>query len=164
MGFKFPNSAPFNLLVNVTAQTQLTQTSNLSLEVYSDSTYLMSKIIYIFSMILSILSLISFLIGYKTGKIIGLELVTIFQVTFLSLTGLSNISPSFSSLSGLSFSCGFNINLSKSTFSSRQFVPLNLSLSFLNNFNITAIVIIVPLIISLVVFLVNKFKYDSTND
>ena len=63
----------------------LVSSNNLSLEVYSDDAYADSKILEYLAMGTSVLALVLFLLGYFSGKLIGLECVTVFQLTFLSL-------------------------------------------------------------------------------
>jgi hypothetical protein len=71
----------------------------------------MAKIINIASMAVSILALAFFILGFYSGKLIALECITVFQLTFLSLLTIENISPTFASLQFLSYSCGYNLSL-----------------------------------------------------
>jgi len=117
----------------------------------------------IIALILTCLALLLFLLGYFSGKLVGLELITIFQLTFLSLLTIDNLSPTLNSLSFLSYSCGYNIHsLVKAPFHmDSRFIPVKLNQSFLNNYNLTAILIILPLLISLILTLINRFVYKS---
>lgn len=85
IGFNFPPVAPFNLINATNTSTVLVSDNNLSLEVYSNDTYSNSKLLEYLAMGSSIFALVLFLLGYFSGKLIGLECVTVFQLTFLSL-------------------------------------------------------------------------------
>ena len=114
-------------------------------------------------MVLTALALLLFLLGYYSGKLIALELISIFQLTFFSLLSAYNLSPSFVALKALSYSTIYNLVLfpkaSKSSIT--QFSLFNYDLNFANDFNIASLLVIFPLIISLILFLVNKLKYSS---
>ena len=112
-------------------------------------------------MVASILSLLMFLMGLYKGKLIGLELVSVFQISYLSLITIENLTPMYSSFSYLSYSCGLSINLLSSNANiGKQFKLLNMSEPFMNNYNINTAFVILPLILSLILYLINKFKYN----
>jgi hypothetical protein len=56
-----------------------------------------------------------FLTGAFTGKLIGLEIITVFQTAFYSLTVLENLSPCIESLV-----MGYNLGLTDRTFNLRR--------------------------------------------
>lgn len=85
LGFNFPLTAPFNLLNATNTSTVLVSDNNLSLEAYDDSTYANSKLLEYLALGTSCLALVLFLLGYFSGKLIGLECITVFQLAFLSL-------------------------------------------------------------------------------
>ena len=87
VGFNFPPAAPFNLLdaSNKTTTTLLVANNNLALGVYSSDDYAQSSIVGNIAMGASAAAAAIFLLGYVSGKLIGLECVTVFQLTFLSL-------------------------------------------------------------------------------
>ncbi len=116
-------------------------------------------------MALSALSLILFLIGYFTNKLIGLQLISIFQLTYFSLISVSKFSPAFLSLQMLSYSCGYNPEIFEmsSLIKERRFYLFNFSFNFANNYNLTALLILIPLLLSLSIFLYNKFKHNSSD-
>lgn len=140
----------------------LVSDNNLSLEVYSDDIYSNAKLLEYLAMGSSVLALVLFLFGYFSGKLIGLECVTVFQLTFLSLLTFEDLSPSFGALSRLSYSCGYNLKVQSSTVKiGRRFNPVNFSAPFLSNYNVTVTLFAVPLILSFVLYIVNRCKYES---
>jgi hypothetical protein len=128
VGFNFPPTAPFNLLnsSNTTTTTLLVADNNLALGVYSDDEYAQSSIVANVAMAVSAAAAALFLLGYLSGKLIGLECVTVFQLTFLSLLTCENLSPSFYGLSYLAYSCGYKLkSLQKSTVNiGRRYSPV----------------------------------------
>jgi hypothetical protein len=116
------------------------------------------------ALVVTCLAILLFLLGYLSAKLVGLELITIFQITFLSLVTLENLSPALHSISFISYSCGYNIRDLVNSASLRihsRFVPVKFSQSFINNYNLTVIVILLPLLIALVLSLINRFAYKS---
>lgn len=109
LSFQFPPSAPFDLLNATAVSVKLTTDNNLSLEVYSDDEYGSAAMVKTVATAASLLGLVMFLFGAFAGKLIGIELIAVFQISFLSLTTLENLSPSFESLSALAYSCGFAV-------------------------------------------------------
>lgn len=163
LSFTFPPTAPFDLLNSTTATVKLTADNNLSLEVYSEDDYSSAALVKTLATAASLLALAMFLFGAFAGKLIGIELIAVFQISFLSLTTLENLSPSFESLSMLAYSCGFAVkNIQPSTAKvGRRFNPLSLKAPFLENYNVTAVMIVLPLILSLIFWLVNRLKHKG---
>ena len=166
LSFQFPPTAPFDLLNATAVSVKLTTDNNLSLEVYSDDEYGSAALVKTAATAASLLGLAMFLFGAFAGKLIGIELIAVFQVSFLSLTTLEDLSPSFESLSALGYSCGFavkGVQPSQATVG-RRFNPLSLKAPFLENYNVTAAVIAIPLILSLIFWLVNRLKFAGKNE
>ena len=133
LSFQFPPTAPFDLLNATAVSVKLTTHNNLSLEVYSDDEYGSAALVKTVATAASLLALAMFLVGAFVGKLIGLELITVFQISFYSLTALENLSPCFESLAMLGYSCGFAVkNIQPSEASvERRFNPLSLKVPFL---------------------------------
>jgi hypothetical protein len=120
----------------------------------------MSSLLYNVAEALSGLVLLIFILGFWKGKVILLELVTIFQLSFLSLMSLNKLSPTFYSLSGLSLSCGYALNLFESKAISNR--TLNFKLLFFSNSQTCLIFVILPLLISIILSIVARVKkYDE---
>lgn len=87
------------------------------------------------------------------------------QLSFLSLITCENLSPSFYGLSYLAYSCGYNIKTieNSSVKMGRKYSPIGQMRPFLDNYNVTAVLFLLPLILSLVFALVNRLKYKSQN-
>ena len=91
-------------------------------------------------------------------------MVAIFQITYLSIITIENLTPMYSSFSYLSYSCGYNVNLMKSSVNiGSRFKLLNLTEPFMNNYNVNIVLVVLPLILSLILYLVNKFRYNLEN-
>jgi hypothetical protein len=165
LGFNFPPTAPFDMLNATNTSTVLVANNNLALGVYSDSDYKQSKIVDYIALALSSLAVLMFLLGYLSGKLVGLECVTVFQLAFFSLLTCDNLSPSFYGLSYLAYSCGYNINSlqSSNVKIGKRFNPVGYSEPFLDNYNLTSILFLLPLILSLVFAIINRICYKSTN-
>ena len=88
LSFQFPPTAPFDLLNTTAVSVKLTTDNNLSLEVYSDDEYGSAALVKTVATAASLLGLAMFLFGAFAGKLIGIELIAIFQISFLSLTTL----------------------------------------------------------------------------
>jgi hypothetical protein len=124
----------------------------------------MANTLSIIAMAMSISVIAFFILGFYSGKLIMLEWVTVFQLTFLSLLTLENLSPTFASLRFLSYSCGYSLSLlSFQSLLNRRFTSLQFSLPFLNNYNLVLLLVVAPLFISLILAIVNDLKYKSRN-
>lgn len=109
-------------------------------------------------MILSGIALFIFILGFFKGKIIALELIAVFQLSYLSLLSLNRLSPVFYSLIGLSLSCGYTINIFSSKTVSNHHNMLGLRIQFFDNYNTSIVFVLLPLLVSLVLSLVAKAK------
>lgn len=98
------------------------------------------------------------MVGFFKGKIIALELIAVFQLSYLSLLSLNRLSPIFYSLIGLSLSFGYTINLFPSKSINNLHNMLNLKLQFFDNYNTSFAFVLLPLIISLFLYLIVKAK------
>lgn len=92
-----------------------------------------------------------FIIGLFNRKIITLELVTIFQVAYLSLVALDRLSPTAHALRGLSLSCGFAIDLFHSGPVVNKFSAVKLQASLMDNYNLSLLLILLPIAASLLI-------------
>ena len=94
-----------------------------------------------------------------------LEVVGVIQVTYLCLATIEDLDPIFHAIKYMSWSCGFWVPFLADIYTiTRKVRPIGLTHSFLDNYNILALLVGVPLVSALVVFLVNKWKYRSTNE
>jgi hypothetical protein len=75
------------------------------------------------------------------------------------------MSPGLAALTQLSYSTGYNFNMfdGSSSIVDRHFYYLNYNLNFVNCYNLSSIVVFVPLLISLMLYVVNKVKYSLKN-
>ncbi len=87
--------------------------------------------------------------------------MAVFQLTYLALLTSSHLTPAISALKMLSYSCGYRAVSFNGIIINKNAYPLGLTSNFIDNYNLTAIVVLVPLLISLVMQIINKFKYNS---
>jgi hypothetical protein len=55
--------------------------------------------------------LVLFVVGYYSGRLIAIETVCLFQLTFYGLLGVNDLSPTFYGLTFLKFSKGYSIEI-----------------------------------------------------
>lgn len=75
---------------------------------YDDSFYKLAQIIEILAYIISGLALLLFFVSVCCGKLVGVEMMSVLQMSFLALMTLSCLNPCFKSLSRLQYVNGFN--------------------------------------------------------
>ena len=85
MQFAFPNSAPFSLLGTKSSSVTLSASNNLALWVYESSEYLAASYLKSVVLGLTLFAVMLFVLGYYSGKLIALELLSILQLTYFSL-------------------------------------------------------------------------------
>ena len=72
-----------------------TAQNNLSTRVYTGSDYAMAEIIEYLTMVMGLVTLVLFVVGYFGAKLVVLEAAKAVQLTALSLVTLSDLSPTF---------------------------------------------------------------------
>lgn len=128
----------------------------------------MAKVVSILAYVVAALSLLLFLLGIFARKLIGLEMVAVVQISYLSLLALSSMSPCFRALSNIWFVNGFSyFSLSKGhLLDPHTPLPVKgiyLYSRLLENYNITFLLIIVPYLFSLVCLVLAKTAFKSDN-
>lgn len=91
---------------------------------YDDSTYSLADMISKVSTGVSGLSLAVFMASIISGKMVGVEMMAVLQVTFFSLITLSQMNPCYAALSSLWLVNGYN-SLNKNNLSDK-FTPIPL--------------------------------------
>ena len=90
--------------------------------------------------------------------------MAVVQVTYLCVGTLEDLDPIIHALSFMKWSCGFWVHFMTDIYVvNRKLRPVEMTHSFLDNYNILSLLIFVPAIAALVIFLVNKWKYGSSN-
>jgi len=117
------------------------------------------------SQILSAIALMISLIGLIGAKLIGLEMVAVFQIAFLSMLSLDDMNPIMDGLSGLQYSVGYNKlgSYNKHQNLGSEFIAIEFNPTFINNYNLTFIIIAVPLLCALVFKILEKI-FNSKGD
>lgn len=126
---------------------------------YDNSTYKMAGIISTLCTAISAMAGLFFLVGLISGKMVGVEMMAVVQISFFSLVTLSQLNPCFAALSSLKLVNGYN-SLNHNHLAD-QLTPTNpkgifLFSRFTENFNFTAAIILVPLLVALVAFILSK--------
>ena len=80
--------------------------NNESLELFSDSTYVLAKAVKYLSIAVSALSLLLFVAGYFGAKLIAIECIAVVQLSAMLLFSLENMPPTFAALKPLTLSMG----------------------------------------------------------
>ncbi len=124
---------------------------NESAKYYDASVYRMANIISLLCTIISAISLTFFILGLISGKMIGVEMMAVIQISFFGLMSLTEMNPCFAALSSLKFVNGYN-SLGANPFLDRltptQARGIFLLSRFTENFNFTALIILIPLLVS----------------
>ena len=103
--------------------------------------------------------------GYYTGKLIGIEVIFMFQMTFFALLTIDDLSPTFNALSHLKYSRGYNHPFFETEFLIRKnFYPVDLQLEFLNNYNIVFSLVFFPAFTALILLIVNYLCYQNNHE
>lgn len=102
------------------------------------------------------------------GKLIGLEMMAVMQMSYMSLMTLSSMNPCFKALSKLEFVNGFNYFSLSKQYLLDQDTPasvkgLKLSSLFIQNYNFTILFLFCTYLISLITLILSKTKYKSRN-
>ena len=75
---------------------------------YDDSVYQTAGIVKIIAGLAFGLGMIFFFLGIAAGKIIGIEMMAVIQISYLSLLSLNSLNPSLNLISELFFVNGYN--------------------------------------------------------
>lgn len=126
---------------------------------YTDQVYQIESIIQKLAMAIAASSLVFCMIGIIAGKMVGIEMMAVVQISFFSLVTLSQLNPCFAALSNLQFVNGYN-SLNRNPLHD-QLTPIQprgiqLFSRFTENFNFTVAVIVIPALSALVCFILSK--------
>lgn len=125
----------------------------------------MANIISMICVMISVVSLVFFLIGLISGKMIGVEMIAVVQISFFSLMSLTDINPCFAALASLKYVNGYNNlggDIINDSFTPGQIRGISLYSNFTSNFNFTAAIIVIPLIVSLISLILWKTAFKDS--
>lgn len=127
---------------------------------YNDDTYKMANVISLLSVIIGAAYILFFIIGMFSLKLIGIEMMGVIQISYLSLMCLTQMNPCFKALTNIWFVNGFSyFNMDKTIIYGQtlpgQILSLHLYPLFFQNYNLTAVLIFLPLIISLILLVLS---------
>lgn len=133
---------------------------------YDEFTYLIASIIGYLAYIIAGLSLLLFVVGIFARKIIGVEMMGVIQISYLSLLCLDSMNPCFKMLANIWFVNGFNyFSLTKNYLtdvnSPIQIKGIFLYSRFMENYNFTMLLILIPYLISLVCLILSVTLYSK---
>jgi hypothetical protein len=134
---------------------------------YDDSTYAQAKLVNILAQVIAACSLFLFFVGIFARKVVGVELMAVVQISFLSLSALPSLNPNFESLTNIWFVNGFNyFHLSpkahlKDTYSPSPIKGLSLFSRFAENYNFTFLLILLPYLAALVCLILERTLYKQ---
>ena len=82
--------------------------NNLLLKAYDDNVYALARTFSILSVLVVVLYLILFFLGFVAGKIYILEAAAVVQSTFLSLIFIKSLPPTMIGLTNIKYIFGYN--------------------------------------------------------
>lgn len=126
---------------------------------YDSSVYKMASIISTVCTGISALAAVFYVLALISGKMIGVEMMAVVQISFFSLVTLSQLNPCFAALSSLKLVNGYNSlnsNHLKDPLTPTSPKGIFLFSRFAENFNFTAAIVLVPLLVALVSFILSK--------
>lgn len=128
---------------------------------YDDSVYKMAGMISLLAQIVGGASLLLFCIGIFARKLIGVEVVSVVQISYIALVTLCPMNPCFRALTSMWFVNGFNhFSLTKGHLLD-PLTPLyvkgvSLYSRFFENYNFTLLLIVLPFVVSAVCLILAK--------
>lgn len=135
---------------------------------YGKSVYDLANVTLIIANVVAGLSLLVFILGIFAGKLVGVEMMAVIQISYLSLLGLPILNPCFSALTNIWFVNGFNFfSLSRKhlldKFTPTQIKGMLLYSRFVENYNFTFALTFVPYLIGLVLFILSRTYHRHNN-
>ena len=139
--------------------------NNLSLDYYDESAYSLASTCNLIANIISAAAFFLSLLALLGAKLVGLEMLAVFQVAFLAMLSLDDMTPLMDSLGGLSYSVGYNKISSYNNIQNlkSEFIALEFNEQFIKNYNLTFLLIGVPLILALVFKIISKVHGSKGN-
>lgn len=127
----------------------------------------MANITNVMSFVVGGLSLLVFIVGIFGYKLIGIQMMGVIQISYLSLISLSPVNPSFKALSNLWLVNGVNYfyftkEYLKDVHSPVQAKSMFMSSQFIKNYNLTMIIILTPIAIGLSYMILSLLRSKSS--
>jgi len=102
------NNTLFSKMDSATANFAISPANNQGAYAYDTSDYSLALSISQFATAVAILALLMYFLSIIAGKMVGVEMMAVLQITFFSLLTLSHMNPCFSALSYLWLANGYN--------------------------------------------------------
>jgi hypothetical protein len=129
--------------------------------VYDDATYLAANAVKGIAITAFVIGFLFFLISIAAGKIIGIEMMAVIQISYLSLISLTSLNPALNLVSELYFVNGYNnLYYNKEFLSQPELTKvrgITLFPHFIENYSFTMVLVFIPLLLALIAFLMTKF-------
>lgn len=143
--------------------------NNLAAHLYSQEAYQYQRHLTNFFWFLSIVGLLLFLVSLLIGgKRVVVEMLTVFQVSFVSLATLPLITPMFSAVrtlavvnNGYNMLAGSAVRPAEDLLSDDRTKGAQLYSQFLYNLNTGILLTVVPMMVGLIAFIVSKIGQHS---
>lgn len=144
----------------------MTATDNEPVVFYDQGIYQISNVIQILGYVVVASSLFVFVAGIFCGKLVGVEMMAVVQISYLSLLSLDQLNPSFRALSKIQFVNGYNYHYLSKGHLFDQLAPVQVKgmymySYFLQNYNLTVILVLLPLLMSLICLVLQKTFYKN---
>lgn len=141
-------------LSSITLNTVIKPDNNASAYYYDPTVYKLASVIGLFATAISIAALVVYFIAILGYKMVGIQMMAVLQISFLSLMLISDVNPCFQALANLWLVNGYN-RINASHYLQDQLTPIPpkgiyLYSRYLQNYNFTLILIIIPFIVSLI--------------
>ena len=111
-------------------------------------------------------SLLTFILGIFAGRLVGVEMMAVIQISYLSVLMLSSVNPCFKALSKIWFVNGINYyqfvgNILKDPYITNEMKGISLYSRFFENYNLTMILLTIPYILGLLFFIAAKVNFNK---
>ena len=129
---------------------------------YASSVYDLQSLLNKIGLTISILALLAFVLSIFGPKLIGTQMIMVFQFTFLSLMDISELNPNFNALRYLKITLGYSIFPDSEAVHDKnspyQVRGAPMYSQFLKNYNLIIILILLPLITGLILKLLLRYQ------
>lgn len=136
--------------------------NNVAADAYDDNYYTQVRIMQILVWLVMCLYLASFVASLFTAKYIGVEMMGVIQIAFIGLAVVNQLPPLMAPYPSMSYVNGVNsANQKSSSGMPYRVSSLTYGASLAESFNYSTVLLLLPLLISLVLFIVARFNRND---
>ena len=154
------NMTPTGMYGLYTLAVVIDQYDNEAAYLYEASIYELSATAYALGSVAAIGGLIVFIIGIFGGKLIGIEMMAVIQLSYLSLISMESLNPGFNAISRLWYVNGYNELRFDNAYlieaETKKPKGLTMYPYFVLNYNLTMLLIFGPILIGLIMFVLSR--------